>query len=90
MKVNQKVAFILKEVLTVPEKMEPGVFYYSEVYESASHLCACGCGQEWPVPIKPGQWEVQTKEPLTINPSFQHRFGCKSHYIFKDGFALIF
>ena len=79
----------LIEVEFIPEKLEAGKFYYSEKYKTASHLCACGCGQNFPVPIKQGEWNITKKEPLTVTPSFQHRIQCMAHYIISDGFANI-
>ena len=79
----------LVEVEFIPEQLEEGKFYYSEKYQTASHLCACGCGQNFPVQIKQGEWNITTKEPLTVTPSFQHRIQCMAHYIITDGFANI-
>jgi len=79
----------LIEVEFIPEQLEEGKFYYSEKYQTASHLCACGCGQNFPVPIKQGEWNITKKEPLTVTPSFCHRIQCMSHYIITDGFANI-
>lgn len=79
----------LVEVEFIPEQLEEGKFYYSEKYKTASHLCACGCGQNFPVQIKQSEWNITNKEPLTVTPSFQHRIQCMAHYIITDGFANI-
>jgi|GEM_PF-1510907 hypothetical protein len=36
----------------IPEKLEYGVFYKSSKYNTAIHLCACGCGNQTVTPIK--------------------------------------
>ena len=79
----------LVEVEFIPDNMEEGIFYYSKKYSTASHLCACGCGQNFPVPIGEGQWNITQKEPLTVTPSFYHRIQCKAHYIITNGVANI-
>ncbi len=89
MKTLSKTPMQLVEVEFIPERLEEGKFYYSEKYATASHLCACGCGQNFPVQIKNSEWSINNKEPLTVRPSFHHRIQCMAHYIISDGFANI-
>lgn len=89
MKTLNKVKMQLVECITIPEILEEGNFYYSEKYQVANHLCACGCGQQRPIPIKTGHWQITNKEKLTVTPSLHHRIECKSHYIITSGCANI-
>ena len=36
----------------IPEHIEEGVLYISELYRTAVHKCCCGCGQEVVTPLK--------------------------------------
>lgn len=75
----------LIEVEFIPDHIDDGKFYYSKKYKTSSHLCPCGCGQHFSVPIKDGEWSIQNNNPLTVNPSFFHRIGCRSHYVITEG-----
>lgn len=83
--------FELLEVEFIPEKndMISGKFYYSEKYKTGSHICPCGCGGEFSVPIKKGEWIIIDKIKLTIQPSFHHRINCRAHYVIQNGHANI-
>lgn len=90
MKTIKKVPFELVEVVFIPENMERNKIYYSKDYSVSNHLCPCGCGSQTPLPIKEGEWALSiTSGKVTIIPSIQHRFNCKSHYIITDGVANI-
>lgn len=48
---------------TIPKKLEHGVLYYSQKYNTAIHLCACGCGNQTVTPISKHQWgETENKK----------------------------
>lgn len=88
MKTLRKEPVFLSLVEFIPEQLQPGVIYYSELYHGAAHLCLCGCGMEVYTPIKPGEWSlVEGKKGVTMTPSLAHRVGCKSHYIITNGVA---
>ncbi len=88
MKTLKKVPVELVEVEFIPEVMEFGKLYYSNKYKCASHLCLCGCGMKAPIPVKEGHWILNNNNnKLTISPSLQHRFECRSHYIITNGIA---
>jgi hypothetical protein len=90
MRTLKRVYFELVEVQFIPEveKMEAGKVYYSKEYNVTNHLCPCGCGTQTPLPIKEGEWSlVVSKGRITISPSIQHRYNCKSHYVITDGHA---
>lgn len=82
----------------IPDKsnMKPGVLYVSEEYETAIHLCACGCGTQsvTPIPkatsIKPNWWKYERKgDVVSLSPSILNR-ACKfkAHYFIKDNHVL--
>lgn len=74
----------------IPPKgeMRPGIIYISLRYRASSHLCLCGCGHECYLQFKDGEWNlVDNGSKITITPSIQQRFECKSHYIITNGKA---
>jgi hypothetical protein len=91
MKTLKRVLMQLVEVEFIPslEAMELGKFYYSQVYKTASHLCPCGCGTAWPIPIRDGEWSLNVDGGLTISPSLAHRINCQAHYVILNGEARI-
>lgn len=89
MKTLKKVPLELIEVDYIPSEMEFGKFYYSKEFDFSNHLCVCGCGHKVPIPIKKGQWKIVNKIPLSVTPSLQQTFECKTHYIISNGVANI-
>ena len=75
---------------TVPEVLEEGTLYISEIYRIAIHLCACGCKQKTVTPInKPGEWSMSNNNGLvTLSPSignFNHeRPNYHAHYFITN------
>lgn len=77
----------LERVRTMPVQLEPGVLYVSEEFETAAHLCACGCSSKVRTPLGPTEWQF-TDHPL--GPSLRPSIGnwqrpCKSHYWIDRG-----
>jgi hypothetical protein len=75
-----------EECLPGRENMEPNKLYISRKYHGCSHLCFCGCGVECYLPTTPiagdSNWTLTEHDgKVTISPSIQQRFECKSHYI---------
>jgi hypothetical protein len=66
---------------------EPGVLYFSEKYELAIHLCACGCGLEAVTPTSNGGWTIafDADDAVTLSPSLLQRMPCRSHYFVQSG-----
>lgn len=57
-------------VENVPEKLEEGKLYISEIYKVAVHLCACGCGEKAVTPLKAGEWTLtKNNEAVSLSPS---------------------
>lgn len=70
-------------------EMEEGKIYISKEFETATHLCLCGCGFPTVTPLKYNGWELTDKEgKITITPSIGNfQYPCKSHYIITNGVA---
>lgn len=86
MKFKMKIESIKPEFVEfIPEVLEPGVLYVSIPYATASHKCACGCGELVVTPIKPTDWELTWDgESVTMYPSIGNwSFSCQSHYFIK-------
>ena len=72
-----------KFVEFVPETLEPGVLYVSIGYATASHLCACGCGEKVVTPFTPTDWRMTFDgETVSLSPSVGNwEQGCFTHYV---------
>lgn len=70
----------------VPEKLEPGKLYISLEYNTASHLCACGCGYEVVTILGPADSSITYNgRGVSISTSIGNsNFPCKSHYWIED------
>ncbi|RZJ46653.1 MAG: hypothetical protein EON87_03855 [Brevundimonas sp.] len=77
----------LQHVEFMPKTLQPGVLYVSEKYQTAAHLCACGCGEKIRTPLGPSEWAV-TED--IAGPSLWPSVGswqrpCRSHYVIYNG-----
>lgn len=63
------------------------MLYVSEEFETAAHLCACGCGAKIRTPLGPTEWTFyDTPTGPTLRPSIGNwQQPCKSHYIINKG-----
>jgi hypothetical protein len=77
----------LQRVHYMPKVLEAGVFYVSEEFGTAAHLCACGCGSKIRTPLGPTEWSFEeTALGLSIHPSIGNwQQSCKSHYWIHQG-----
>lgn len=77
----------LQRVRYMPKELKAGVLYVSEEFETAAHLCACGCGSKIRTPLGPTEWSfVETPTGPSLSPSvgnWQQR--CQSHYWIDHG-----
>lgn len=76
------------ETMPAWKDKEPGVLYFSEKYELAIHLCACGCGGETVTPIGNGGWTItfDADDAATLSPSIGNQsWPCRSHYFVQHG-----
>jgi len=72
----------LQHVHYMPKELKPGVLYVSEEFNTAAHLCACGCGSKVRTPLGPTEWAF---EETPMGPSLFPSVGnwqqaCQSHY----------
>ena len=66
----------------IPDSVEDGILYISIPYATATHKCACGCGEIVVTPIRPTDWSLSWDgETVTLNPSIGNwSLPCRSHY----------
>jgi hypothetical protein len=66
----------------IPDEVENGVLYISTRYATATHKCACGCGEIVVTPVRPTDWTLMWNgETITLNPSIGNwSLPCRSHY----------
>lgn len=66
----------------IPKLLEPGVLYVSEKYRTASHLCACGCGEKVVTPLSSADWHLSMDGgKVSLHPSIGNwNYACRSHY----------
>lgn len=77
----------LEKVHYMPKHLEPGILYVSYEFETAAHLCACGCGEKIRTPLGPTEWAIKEH---AAGPSLWPSVGnwqrpCRSHYIIRKG-----
>jgi hypothetical protein len=65
-----------------PANFELGVLYISEEFETAGHLCCCGCGEKVITPLNPAKWSILREgSAVTLSPSVGNwKYACQSHY----------
>lgn len=71
-----------KYVDLIPADIESGVLYISKKYNTASHLCCCGCGEKVVTPLKYSDWSlIDNGNTVSLSPSIGNwSFRCQSHY----------
>lgn len=84
MKINK---IELQQVHFMPRQLMPGVLYVSKEFNTAAHLCACGCGSKIRTPLAPVGWSLEeTKNGPSLYPSIGNwQIICKSHYWIREG-----
>lgn len=72
----------LKLVKHIPEIIEENTLYVSKEFETAIHLCGCGCKTEICTPINNGGWVLcENGNNFSLIPSIgNYQIPCKSHY----------
>ena len=71
----------------MPKTLDPGVLYVSEMYGTAAHLCACGCGEKIRTPLTKTEWTfINTYRGPSLYPSIGNwQKQCRSHYWIQNG-----
>ena len=74
-------------VSTIPRELKTGHLYISLRFNTAIHLCCCGCGMKVVTPISPTDWSLSYNgESVSLTPSIGNwSFECKSHYWLRGG-----
>lgn len=83
-------SYRLQRVVEMPVSLDAGTLYVSEEFETAAHLCACGCGSKVRTPLGLTEWTF-TDDP--DGPSLWPSIGnwqrpCRSHYWIHGGRVL--
>src|SRR5258706_10613505 len=75
----------------IPEKLEDGKIYISVEYKTASHNCACGCGNKVVTPLSPTGWRLTNEGGMvSLYPSIGNwGFPCRSHYWIKRNQVIV-
>ncbi len=69
----------------IPAEPEPEALYISMPFETAIHLCACGCGTKVVTPFGPHDWVLTFDGTVTLRPSVGNgQQPCKSHYYIRN------
>lgn len=70
----------------MPEQLEPDTLYISLPYQTAIHLCACGCGIKTVTPLGYDGWLLTyANETVSLSPSIgNQQFPCRSHYWIRE------
>lgn len=78
---------VLNHVYYIPKELEEGIFYFSKEFETASHLCPCGCKNKIVTPIGPVDWLLEERNgTVSLYPSIGNwQIPCRSHYWIKNG-----
>jgi hypothetical protein len=83
---KKHVTFRYEFVESFPETLEQNVLYLSMPYATATHRCACGCGNEVVTPFSPTDWQLNFDGvSISLTPSIGNwNFPCKSHYFIRN------
>jgi hypothetical protein len=75
-----------KFVEFIPAELEEDIIYVSMRFGTASHLCACGCGNKVVTPIQPTDWIlIFDGKTVSFHPSIGNwSFPCRSHYWIRN------
>lgn len=89
MKTIKTVPITPEYITYVPEKMGQGILYISREFETALHLCLCGCGNEVVTPLSENGWILtESKGKVSLYPSIgNYSLPCRSHYVITQNKA---
>lgn len=80
-------ARVLTPVFTeyIPAEPKPGNLYISMQFETAVHLCACGCKSKVVTPLGPHDWVLTFDGTVSLRPSVGNgQQQCRSHYYIRN------
>lgn len=82
MKATSLTTIFTKSIPAVPEAE---TLYVSMEYQTAVHLCACGCGTKVVTPLGPHDWVLTFDGTVTLRPSVGNgQQPCRSHYCIRQ------
>lgn len=68
----------------IPVDPDGGTLYVSMEYQTAVHLCACGCGTKVVTPLGPHDWILTFDGTVSLRPSVGNgQQPCRSHYYIR-------
>ena len=67
-------------VETMPTTFEAGKLYISRFFDTAIHLCVCGCGMHTVTPLSGDGWTLGTHTDGSVSLSPSIRNPCGTHY----------
>lgn len=68
----------------IPSHLEQETLYISMEYDTAVHLCACGCGARTVTPFGAHDWSLTYDGTVSLRPSVGNgQQPCRSHYYIK-------
>ena len=75
-----------KFVEFIPKELEESILYISVKFKTASHKCACGCGNRTVTPLSPTDWKlIFNGKNVSMYPSIGNwNFPCRSHYWIEE------
>jgi hypothetical protein len=69
----------------IPAEPEPDNLYISMQFETAVHLCACGCRSKVVTPFGPHDWIMTFDGTVSLRPSVGNgQQQCRSHYYVRN------
>ena len=68
----------------IPSALEPEKLYISMEFDTAVHLCACGCGTKTVTPFGTRDWILTYDGTVSLRPSVGNgQQCCRSHYFIE-------
>lgn len=66
----------------IPKELDEGIIYISRRFNTASHLCCCGCGLRVVTPLNAAKWRlIDHGSTISLSPSIGlGKLPCRSHY----------
>lgn len=69
----------------IPAQLEPGTLYISMNFETAVHLCPCGCETKVVTPFGLHDWILTFDGTVSLRPSVGNgQQPCRSHYHIRN------